>query len=494
MPGDVTAYDLIFRDALIVDGTGAPAKQGDLAIRGDRIAAIGDAVDGPATAEIDLGGLAVAPGFIDVHTHDDRAVIDTPEMPAKVSQGVTSVVVGNCGISLSPIVLDGDPPPPMNLLGERPKFRFPRFADYGAAVDAARPAVNVAALIGHSTLRVGIMDDVRKPATNAEIAEMGALLSDALAAGAIGFSTGLFYPPNEAAGIDEVSALAARLKDSGGIYTTHMRNEHDGVLDSLEESFETGRRAEVPVVISHHKCAGPANWGRSTETLAAIEAARAGQPVGLDAYPYAAGSTVLIPRFMDPNIRIRVSWSKPHPEMAGRDLADIAADWGCSQEDAARRLDPAGAVYFQMDEADVRRILAYPHTMIGSDGLPHDSHPHPRLWGTFPRVIGHYGRDEGLFGLEEAVRRMTGLPAETFRLPGRGVLAEGRFADIVVFDPKTIADRATYDEPTLPAAGIDRVYVNGRETHHHGEATGDRAGRLLRRTADEKRQVKHGAG
>ncbi len=481
MAGDATPYDLILRDALIVDGTGAAARPGDIALHGDRIAAIGESIDAPAADEMDLGGLAVAPGFIDVHTHDDRAVIDTPEMPAKISQGVTSVVVGNCGVSLSPIVLDGDPPPPMNLLGQRRMFRYPRFADYAAAVDAARPTVNVAALIGHSTLRVGVMDDIGRPATAAEIDAMGTLLSDALEAGAIGFSTGLFYPPNEAAGIDEVSALAARLAGTGGIYTTHMRDEHDGVLDSLEETFETGRRADVPVVISHHKCAGPANWGRSTETLAAIDAARAGQPVGLDAYPYAAGSTVLIPRFMDPDIRIRVSWSKPHPEMAGRDLADIAAEWGCSQEDAARRLDPAGAVYFQMDEADVRRILAYRHTMIGSDGLPHDTHPHPRLWGTFPRVIGHYGRDEGLFGLEEAVRRMTGLPAETFRLPGRGVLAAGNFADLVVFDPETIADRATYDEPTLPAAGIAMVLVNGRLTLLDGKPTGDRAGRLLRR-------------
>jgi N-acyl-D-amino-acid deacylase len=278
-----------------------------------------------------------------------------------------------------------------------------------------------------------------------------------------------------------VSALAGLMADCGGVYATHMRDENIGVLDSLEETFETARRARVPVVISHHKCAGPDNWGRSTETLAAIEEARAGQPVALDAYPYAAGSTVLLPRFMDSRIRIRVSWSKPHPEMAGRDLADIAAEWGCSQEQAAVRLDPAGAVYFQMEEADVRRILAYPHTMIGSDGLPHDAHPHPRLWGTFPRVIGHYGRDEGLFGLEEAVRRMTGLPAEKFRLSGRGVLARGAVADLVVFDPATIADRATYDEPTLPAAGIDMVFVNGCLSYRDGAPTADRAGRLLRR-------------
>ncbi len=475
-------YDLILRDALIVDGTGAPPRQGDLAVRGDRIAALGAGVDGPADREIDLGGRAVSPGFIDVHTHDDRAAVDTPDMLPKISQGVTSVVVGNCGISLSPIVLEGDPPPPMNLLGGRAEFRYPRFADYAAALERARPAVNVAALIGHASLRVGVMDDVSRRATGTEIAEMSALLREGLAAGAAGFSTGLFYPPNEAADIDEVAALAGCLAEVGGIYATHMRNEHDRVLDSLEETFETGRRAKVPVVISHHKCAGPDNWGRSTETLAAIDKARAGQPVGLDAYPYTAGSTVLIPRFLDPRIRIRVSWSKPHPEMAGRDLADIAADWGCSKEDAVRRLDPAGAVFFQMDEADVRRILSYPHTMIGSDGLPHDAHPHPRLWGTFPRVIGHYSRDEGLFPLQEAVRRMTGLPAETFSLSGRGVLAEGNFADLVIFDPGSIADRATYDDPTLPAAGIDMVFVNGGLAYRDGQPAETRGGRLLKGT------------
>ncbi len=475
-------YDLILRDALIVDGTGAPSRKGDLAIRGNRIVALGADVDGPAGRELDLAGKAVAPGFIDAHTHDDRAVIETPEMLPKISQGVTSVVVGNCGISLSPIVLDGDPPPPMNLLGDRSVFRYPRFADYRAAVDAARPAINVAALIGHSSLRIGVMDDVTRRASDAEIVEMQSLLHDALAAGATGFSTGLFYPPNEAADIDEVSALAGLMAETGGIYATHMRDENVGVLDFLEETFQTARRANVPVVISHHKCAGPDNWGRSVETLAVIEKARAAQPIGLDAYPYAAGSTVLLPRYMDERVRIRVSWSNSHPEMAGRDLADIAAQWGCSQEQAAERLDPAGAVYFQMEEADVRRILSYPHTMIGSDGLPHDTHPHPRLWGTFPRVIGHYGREEGLFALEEAVRKMTGLTAEKFNLTGRGVLAEGAFADLVVFDPATIADRATYDEPTLPAAGIDMVFVNGCLSYRDGASTGDRAGRLLRRS------------
>ncbi len=476
---EVLIHDILIHGGTVVDGSGRPRFAADVAITGDRVVAIGEPGRlGRAKTSIDATGRIVAPGFIDVHTHDDNAVLVKPDMTMKISQGVTTVIGGNCGVSLAPLT-DRDPAPPMNLLGDRSDFRFSGMGDYAEAVDAARPGVNIAALVGHSTLRVGAMDRVDRKATAAEIDVMRERLAAALEAGAIGFSTGLWYKPNAAADMDEVVALAELLADKGGVYTTHMRDEHDGVLDSLRETFETANRAQAPVVISHHKCAGPKNFGRSRETLPMIEAARAEQQVSLDAYPYAAGSTVLEPEMVDPDVRIMVTWSTPHPEMAGRDLDRIAVDWDCSLTDAARKLAPAGAIYFQMDEGDLRRILAYPPTMVGSDGLPHDEHPHPRLWGTFPRVLGHYCRDEGLFDLETAVHKMTGLSAGNFGLADRGVLREGAFADIVVFDPETVIDRATFEKPTELSAGIDQVIVNGCLTWSQGGHSGNRAGRFV---------------
>ncbi len=320
-----------------------------------------------------------------------------------------------------------------------------------------------------------------RPADPAELARMGARLQEALDAGAIGLSSGLAYAPAAAAPAAEIEALARLLGPAGAIYTTHMRNEGDGVLDSLEESFAAGRAAGAAVVISHHKTIGRANFGRTAETLPAIAAAIARQEVGLDAYPYIASSTVLSAAQAARATKVLVTWSKSAPEQAGRELAAIAADWGVSQPEAADRLQPAGAIYWMMDEADVQRVLRFEHTMIGSDGLPHDTHPHPRLWGAFPRVLGHYCRELGLFPLEEAVRRMTGLPARRFGLSGRGRLAPGAYADIAVFDPATVIDRATFEAPTTPAAGIERVFVNGRPVWADGGPTGERPGRALRR-------------
>jgi N-acyl-D-amino-acid deacylase len=258
-----------------------------------------------------------------------------------------------------------------------------------------------------------------------------------------------------------------------------MRSEMEAILDSIDETLTTARRADVPVVISHHKCAGPKNWGRTRETLPVIEAAAKRQPVGLDAYPYTAGSTNLRADLVNDEIRIMITWSRPHPEATGRDLKHIAAGWGVDLHEAARRLDPAGAIYFQMDDADVERVLSFPLTMIGSDGLPHDEHPHPRLWGTFPRVLGRYSRELGLFPIETAIHKMTGLSARTFGLNGRGVLAEGNFADLVVFDPETVIDRATYDRPKELSVGIDQVFVNGILAYEAGSTTVRRAGRLV---------------
>ncbi|MGE0260681.1 MAG: amidohydrolase family protein, partial [Alphaproteobacteria bacterium] len=251
--------------------------------------------------------------------------------------------------------------------------------------------------------------------------------------------------------------------------------------DSLDESFHVGETAGVPVVISHHKVSGVGNFGRTQETLPKIAAAMRRHEIGLDAYPYIASSTVLRTQRIEDALRVMISWSKPHPEQAGRDLADIARDWGVDIIGATERLQPAGAIYWMMDEADVRRVLAFDNTMIGSDGLPHDIHPHPRLWGTFPRVLGHYCREVGLFGLETAVRKMTGLPAARFGLAGRGVVRAGAWADLCVFDAETVIDRATFAEPTLPAAGIDHVFANGRLVWSEGKSTGERPGRALRR-------------
>jgi N-acyl-D-amino-acid deacylase len=310
---------------------------------------------------------------------------------------------------------------------------------------------------------------------------MKARLGEALDAGAIGMSTGLFYQPAAAAPPEEVEALAALLAPAGAIYTTHMRDEADRVLDSLDETFAVGRRTGTPVVVSHHKCVGRDNFGRTSETLPKLEAAMRELKVGLDAYPYHASSTVLRPAMVEFSEKVLVTWSVPHPEVAGRDLADIAAEWSLSTVAAAERLQPAGAIYFSMNEADVRRVLAFPHTMIGSDGLPHDTHPHPRLWGSFPRVLGHYAREVGLFTLEEAVRKMTSLSAAQFGLKGRGRLEPGCAADLVVFDPDTVIDRATFEKPAVPSEGILMTLVAGTPVWQGGRSTGARPGRALRR-------------
>ena len=478
--------DLLIHSGDVIDGTGAARAHLDVAVTGDRIVAVGDHLDlrVDATTKIDASGLVVAPGFIDAHTHDDRAVLSGPDMTPKVSQGVTSVVTGNCGASLAPFA-GREPPPPMNLLGDASWYRFPTMRGYMAAVEASPPALNLAPLVGHTALRAAAMDYVYRAATTAEITRMEALLDEALEAGCIGMSTGLAYPPAVQAPTGEVVALAGRLGAHGGVYTTHMRDEGAGVLDSIRETLEIGERAGVPVVISRHKCSGRESWGLSRKTLAAIARARAKQSVDLDVYPYVASSTVLLTDWIAGAERVLVTWSAPHPECKGRDFEDIRSEWGCGVEEAVERLSPAGAIYFKMDEEDLQRILRFQDAMIGSDGLPHDTFPHPRLWGTFPRVLGHYSRELGLFSLEEAVHRMTGVPARVFGLTGRGAVRDGAFADLVLFDPEQVADEADFSAPTRPARGIYQVIVNGKQVWRGGEWTGAKPGQILRRDRAE---------
>jgi N-acyl-D-amino-acid deacylase len=476
--------DLIIRDATVFDGTGSPRFNADVGVTGDRIVAVGDLSTASADRELIATGRAIAPGFIDAHTHDDRAVLCGPEcMLCKMSQGVTTVVVGNCGISLSPVRMKTRPVPPLDLLGDESWFAYDSFGAYADRLARDPSPVNTYALIGHMSLRVEAMDgDTQRAATDREAAAMQARLAEALAQGASGFSTGLYYPPNMMAPTDEVIAVAEALRAAGGIYVSHMRDEGDDVLLSIEETLKIGRAAGAPVVISHHKCSMPENFGRSVETLPLIDRAADGQRVDFDVYPYAAGSTVLMPARLRPDVPVQITWSIPHPELAGRMLKDIAAEWGATEREAAEKIVPAGAIYYQMHEDDVRRIMAHRLAMIGSDGLPHDSYPHPRLWGTFPRVLGHYARDLGLFSQEEAVRKMTGHTAAVFGLVDRGVIREGAYADLVLFDPATVCDAATYDAPTTPAEGILETWVNGQSAYVYGQgATEARAGRLVTR-------------
>lgn len=475
--------DILIRGAQVFDGTGANPQLLDVAISGDRIAELGSLSAWSAGIQIDASGLALAPGFIDTHTHDDTSVIEMPAMLPKISQGVTTVVVGNCGISAAPVRLLGTPPDPMNLLGRAEFFRYPDFRDYVEALRAASPAVNVAALVGHTALRNNHMDRLDRAATPGEITSMRADLQEALDAGALGMSSGLAYASANSAPTEEVAALAQLLRAASAIYATHMRTEGERILDAVDEAGAIARAGDAPMVISHLKCAGVDNWGRSGEVLQAFDRLRAEQPVACDCYPYAAGSSTLDLRQVDPRVEITITWSDTHPECGGRSLAQIAAEWNMAQMDAARRLQPAGAIYHSIAEADMRRILAHPAVMIGSDGLPHDPHPHPRLWGTFPRVLGRYARQEKLFSLAEAVRKMTGLPAQRFGFAERGLIRAGYFADLVLFDPTTILDTATFADPIQAATGIASVWVNGVLSYTAKGSTGDRAGRFLPRAA-----------
>jgi N-acyl-D-amino-acid deacylase len=473
-------YDLLIRNATVIDGTRAPRYGADIAISGGRIAAIGRLDGARAPLELDASGKVAAPGFIDAHTHDDRLMLSAPDMAPKVSQGVTTVVAGNCGCSLAPAPNGMPSPvtPPLDLLDDAGQwFRFRTFADYVAELGAHPPATNCALLVGHTMLRVQAMDNVERAANKNEIAHMRSLADEALAAGAIGVSTGLYYEPAAAAPTDEVVQVCEPLAKRNGLYVTHMRDEGANVLASLEETFRIGREVGVPVVISHHKVAGSPNHGRSLETLPLIEARMKSQAIGLDCYPYCASSTILSAGRAAVASKTLVTWSKPHPEVAGMDLAQIRSEFNLGID----QLLPAGAIYFSMDEQDVQRILSFEHTMIGSDGLPHDAAPHPRLWGTFARVLGHYARGLGLFPLETAVYKMTGLTARTFGLKDRGVLRTGMAADVTIFDAGEIDERATFAQPIQPAKGVETVIVNGSIVWRDGGPSGARPGKVLTR-------------
>ncbi len=474
-------FDVLIQGGEVIDGTRRPRYRADVGIRATRIVALGDLAGAVADRVVDASGKIVAPGFIDAHSHDDQALLLQPQMPFKLSQGVTAVVTGNCGISAAPLHPGTPVPAPLNLLSDA-ATRFASFGAYLQALRAAPPAVHVIPLVGHTTLRVVAMTDLSRAAGAEEMAHMQALLREALEAGAVGLSSGTYYPPAAAASTQELCRVAQPLAQYGALYVSHLRNEGAHSQEAIDETLQIGLFARSAVLISHHKLQGPANWGRSVQTLPQIAAAMQHQCVSLDCYPYHASSTILHLEEERLAGKIVIADSKSHPELQGLELGEIARRWQVSRAEASARLQPASAIYFNMEESDVRRILAFGPTMIGSDGVPSNERPHPRLWGTFPRVLGHYSRELGLFPLETAVWKMTGLTAQVFGIDRRGVLAEGHYADLCIFDPQTVRDTATFDDPQQPATGIDCVIVNGAMAYAQGAYLGSRTGTVLRRT------------
>ena len=480
--------DAVIRNATIIDGTGAQRFTGDVTVEDGHISEVGSS-SSAATVEVDATGLVLAPGFVDVHTHDDGALLQHPDMAFKISQGCTSVVVGNCGFSAIPAVPGENT---LDLSGVQANWSD--LDGYRQNVENSGPALNAMMLVGHNTIRSLEMGNERRAPNDQELERMQQHVELAMEQGACGFSTGLVYRPGRWSDTDEILELAKIVAPFDGIYATHMRNENDHLLEAVDEALEIGTKAGVAVQISHHKAAGKRNWGKVEESLAKVDAAIAeGAEVTLDVYPYTAGSGPMVQYFDIDN---------PNPELAqaiqlascpafrhyeGRMLVDIAAELGITAPEAVRHVltAPDGkktiCIQHVMDEGDVVSNLRHDRVMIGSDGLPDlTGRPHPRLFGTFPRVLGRYVREQGVVDLESAVRRMTSLSCDVHGLSGRGQITEGNWADLVLFDPDAVIDVASYEDPKRESVGIRNVWVNGHMAFDNGVHTRVGSGNVLR--------------
>jgi len=484
------AADLTIRNARIIDGTGAPSFSGDVEISGGRINRVGEV--GAGVREFDARGLVLCPGFVDTHSHDDGAFIRYPGMEFKLAQGVTSEVSGNCGFSSIPNE-PGRTYMPGDIVGGS-SADWTDLNSYFSACMARRPAINNMMLVGHNRVRASVVGLEKRSATPGELAQMRGHVSRALEQGACGFSTGLIYEPGRYSDTAEVVALAAECAAYDGLYATHMRNEGDHLLEAVDEALTIARSAGVGLHISHHKAAGKKNWGRVGESLAVVDRAESeGLSVTLDIYPYTAGSGPMwqyvnlehIDREWATNVMIN---SCPDdPSLEGKRIPAIAAERGWELTEAVREILTSArgkqviCTHFVIDEADIATNLRHPRVMIGSDGIPDlKGRPHPRLFGTMPRVLAKYVREEQVLPLEEAIRRMTSLPCDRFGLASRGRIEEGYHADLVLFDPENVQDLATYEEPKQEPAGIEMVIVNGQVACEGGTHTGVGAGRMLR--------------
>jgi N-acyl-D-amino-acid deacylase len=529
-------YDILIRGGILLDGTGEPGIAGDLAIEGGRIADIGR-IAGPARRVIDAGGLAVAPGFIDIKTHSDFTLPINPKAESKVRQGVTTEIVGHCGFSVAPAL-----PGKVELLKDylSPSapwlpFRETSFPDYLQSFPAT--AVNAGMLVGHNTLRLMVMGMAERAPSIPELQQMIALLEDALEAGALGMSSGLFTPPGSYAAPAEMIALGHVLKQHKAGYFTHLRDESDKVTEAVTEAIEVAEQCGVHVEIVHFKCSGLDNWGKAAQVLSMIAQAKArGLDVDCDAYPYDAGSNPLknllppwlqaggvpsmLARLAKQQTRERIradiardglnnwgripSWDcvqisiSPHlPQHAGRTIAALAAERSADPIDALcdYLIDDKGAtrvLVTAISEEDIRTLVASPLALVGSDGncvtpygIVGQGQPHPRFYGTFPRVLSRYVREQKLLPIELAVHKMTGATARALNLKDRGLLCEGFCADVVIFDPNDFSDRATYADPhQFPTGARTSVIVNGALVIDNATHTGALPGKVLRRNKD----------
>jgi N-acyl-D-amino-acid deacylase len=486
-----SAADFVIRNALIADGSAGPLTNGDVATGDGRILTTGaePAPSGRSTVNLDARGeLVCSPGFIDVHTHDDAALLRHPDLEFKLAQGCTSVVIGNCGFSAFPATGADD-------IASVAGAEWTDLHGYGQAAAAAGFAANAIALIGHNTIRMlAVGPEEQRQATIAETATMRAQVERAMEQGACGLSTGLIYKPGKWAPTEEIIELAHAAADRGGLYVTHMRNEGDQLLESVGEAIRIGSESGCPVHISHHKASGEQNRGKVADSLGAIDRANStGSDVTLDFYPYIASSGPMA-EYTSPET-ITPDWAghnqfatcPPFPRYQGRTISDVAAAEGLTLPDLIRQVlaAPGGrrtiSIGFGMSEDDLVTNVRHRLMMIGSDGIPElDGLPHPRLYGTFPRVFAEYVRKRAEISVSEAVRRMTSLPADRFGLAGRGRLTPGAWADVAVFDPNAFRDVATFTDPKQEPEGLHWVFVNGTLTFDRGRHTGARAGRLLR--------------
>ncbi len=529
--------DAIIRGARVVDGTGYPWFRADVGVLGDTIVGIGDLSGLEAAHEVDAAGRVLAPGFIDIHTHSDLPLLVDGTGQSHLRQGVTTSVVGNCGNSAAPLEGEAVEYQRARIAAEHPNLDWPggprRMAEYLDALEEGGVSGNVLALVGHGTLRASAMGFERGAPDRRQLDKMKGLLREGMEAGAVGLSTGLIYAPGSYSETEEIVELARVVREYGGIYATHIRGENDTLFDAVAEAIRVGEEAGVPVQIAHLKAMGRHMWGSSERLLAEIEAARArGVDVTADQYPYEASATglgaylpgwaheggtpALLERLADPGARDRmrrdilegsgdwisvyrgVGWERTmitrcqDPSLEGRTVAELAEERGVDPFDYAFDLllenaANVGGVYFTIGDEDLETIMANPLVMVGSDsgvsaveGPLARGKPHPRGFGTFARVLGRYVRERGVLRLEEAVRKMTSMPAARLGLWDRGILREGARADMVLFDPKTVGDRATYTDPFAYPAGVHAVFVNGRETVGDHCHLGVRAGRILR--------------